>query len=226
MKWIASTSRNVAQNVVGISTLWVGQHQILPCLTREIIHQSHTAKNKPWHQLSALKVYIGGSPAPPTSARAKPLQLLLPWDLHQKNAIMLYWASWSCLNKSLGCDRAAVLEARWAVLPPMPPKFHLSVTSQQAQTPWASLEGADNRIPPVPHRCVFLLKNNRHLRYLETLETTDVTAEDLIFKKFLKISICFANSWRLWNSRDDIQKKKKKHQRKKKEKHPKPNPLK
>lgn len=68
MKWTIWTPRNEVQNTVGISTLWVWKHQFLPCMTREIIHQSPVAKNKPWHHISAFKVYIGGSPAPPNAA--------------------------------------------------------------------------------------------------------------------------------------------------------------
>lgn len=113
--------RSATQNTVGFSTLWVGQPQIFPCLTTEITHQSLIAKNKPWHHTSAIKAYIGGLPPPPTSARAR---LLQPWDLCQKNAIMLYWSSWRRLNKSLGCDGAAVLGAREAVLPSTPPISH------------------------------------------------------------------------------------------------------
>lgn len=135
----------------------------------------------------------------------------------RKTRIMFCWSSWRRLNKSLGCDGAAVLGPRWAVLPLMPPissQFHLSVTSHQAQTPWESLQGDDRATesPPVPHRCVFLIKNKRHLW---APEIGGATWSHRSYSKRLDflVIIYFVNSLRLWNSRGNLPPKRKPKQK-------------
>lgn len=65
---------------------------------------------------------------------------------------------------------------------------------------------------PVPHRCVFLIKNNRHLW---TPRIYGATWSHRCYSKILDflVIIYFANSLRLWNSRDNLPPKRKPKQK-------------
>lgn len=149
---------------------------------------------------------------------------------------MFYCLNWTSLNKSLGCDGAALpgvsassnitgltnaakkglaaalgakMSSPASHTMPQPPaaNYQWLLTKSKVSGNLSKVLTAQQKHPLYPADMYSLWRTTgtfELLSYLEPLETTDIKAKDFFF--FIIIIIYFANSLRLWNSRENLKK--------------------